>query len=81
MPDGQVPWQAFNDFGGKDFVHVTHALLAGQGLAVRNRDAGAFLSPVLEGIEAQIGQLCRLSVAINREHPAVVVKLVFWERN
>jgi hypothetical protein len=72
--------QAFDDFRGKDLVHVAHASLAGHGLAVRNSDAGAFLPPVLEGIEAQVRQFGCLRVTTNREDPAVVMKLVFGER-
>jgi hypothetical protein len=72
--------QAFDDIGGKDLVHVAHALLAGQGLAVGNSDAGAFLPPVLEGIKAQVRQFGCLRVAIHRENPAVVMKLVVGER-
>jgi hypothetical protein len=60
---------------------VAHVLLAGQGLAVGNRDAGAFLSPVLEGVKAQVGQFGGLRVTIHREDPTVVMKLVFGERN
>jgi hypothetical protein len=59
---------------------VAHVLLAGHGLAVRNSDASAFLPPVLQGIKAQVGQFGRLRVTINCEDPAVVVKLVFGER-
>jgi hypothetical protein len=58
---------------------VAHAFLAGHGLAVGNSDASAFLPPVLEGIKAQVRQLGRVSVTINREDPAVVMKLVFEE--
>jgi hypothetical protein len=59
---------------------VAHASLAGQGLAVRDGDASALLPPVLEGIEAQVRQFRRLRVTTNREDPAVVMKLVFEER-
>jgi hypothetical protein len=72
--------QAFNDFGGKNFVYVTHAPLAGHGLAIGNSDAGAFLPAMLEGVKAQVRQFRCLSVTIDREDPAVVMKLVFWER-
>jgi hypothetical protein len=59
---------------------VAHALLAGQGLTVGNRDAGAFLSPVLKGVKAQVGQFGGLRVSVNCENPAVVVKLVVGKR-
>jgi hypothetical protein len=59
---------------------MAHAPLAGQGLAVGNSDAGAFLPSVLEGIKAQVCQFGRFRVTINREDPAVVMKLVFGER-
>jgi hypothetical protein len=59
---------------------VAHSPLAGHGLAVRDSDAGAFLTTVLEGIKAQVRQFRRLRVAINREHTAVVMKLVLRER-
>jgi hypothetical protein len=72
--------QAFDDFGGKDLVHVAHAFLAGHGLAVGNSDASAFLPPVLESIKAQVRQFGRLRVTTNGKDPAVVVKLVFGER-
>jgi hypothetical protein len=75
-----MSWQAFDDFGGKDLVYMAHVFLAGHGLAVGNSDAGAFLPPVLESIKAQVRQFGGLRVTINREDPAVVMKLVFRER-
>jgi hypothetical protein len=72
--------QALNDLGGKDLVDVPHAPLAGYGLAVRHCNAGAFLSPVLEGIKTQVRQSRRLRVTMNSENPTVVVKLVVRER-
>jgi hypothetical protein len=80
VPDGQISGQGLEDLGRKDFVYVAHAPLAGQGLTVGNGDAGAFLPSVLEGIKAQICQFGRLRVAINREDPTVIMKLVFGER-
>jgi hypothetical protein len=59
---------------------VAHALLAGHGFAVGDSDAGAFLPPVLEGIKAEVRQFGGLRVTIYRENPAVVMKLVFGER-
>jgi hypothetical protein len=59
---------------------VAHAPLAGHGLAVGNSNAGAFLTPVLEGIKPQVRQFSRLRVTINCENPAVVMELVFGER-
>jgi hypothetical protein len=72
--------QGFDDLGGKDLVHVAHALLAGHGLTVGNSDPGAFLPSVLEGVKAQVCQFGRLRVTMNREDPAVVMKLVIRER-
>jgi hypothetical protein len=72
--------QALNDLRGKDLVDVPHAPLAGYGLAVRHGNAGAFLSPVLEGIKTQVRQSRGLRVAIHSENPTVVVKLVVRER-
>jgi hypothetical protein len=59
---------------------MAHVFLAGHGLAVGNSDAGAFLPPVLKSIKAQVRQFGGLRVAINREDPAVVMKLIFRER-
>jgi hypothetical protein len=60
---------------------MAHALLAGQELAVGNSDAGAFLPPMLESVEAQVRQFGGFRVTINREDSAVIMKLVFGERN
>jgi hypothetical protein len=80
MPDGKMSGQAFYDIGGKDLVHVTHTPHTSQGLTVGNGNAGAFLPPVLEGVQPQVGQFGRLRMTINRENSAVVMKLIIRER-
>ena len=69
VPDSQMPRQAFNDIGGEDLVHVSHALLAGQRFAVGNSDAGAFLSPVLKRVKTEVCQFRGFGVPINANTP------------
>jgi hypothetical protein len=47
---------------------------------IHGADTGRFLAPVLERMEAQIGQLGGLGVAVDPENSALVVGLVIIEK-
>jgi hypothetical protein len=49
--------------------------------AVVGDDPGALLTPMLEGIQAQIGELAGLPLAADAEYPALFVKLVHGEHD
>ncbi len=76
VTDGHVAGQALQHLLGIDVRHEAHRLFLVEVLAVRGDDAGAFLAAVLQGIEAQVGQVGRFLVAIDPEHPALVAKFV-----
>src|SRR5437879_12497669 len=45
-------------------------------LAVVGDDAGAFLTTVLQGVQAEIGEVCRLLVPVHADDGAFVMELV-----
>ncbi len=57
----------------EDLGHEAHVLGDGDGLPVAGRDPGRFLAPVLERVQAQVGQVRdRLSGRVDAEHAARV---------
>ena len=57
VADGPVPLKAAENFLAIiDFIDQTQAFVAVNLLAIRRDDAGTLLSPVLQGIQSQIGQ-------------------------
>ena len=76
VPDGQISGQGFEDLGGKDFVHVAHAPLAGQGLTIGNGDAGAFLPAMLQRVETVVGKLGSIRMSENAEHAAIMFGII-----
>ena len=45
-------------------------------LAIARDDAGGFLPSMLQGIQSEIGEVCRFLVAVNAENRTFVVELI-----
>jgi hypothetical protein len=54
----------------KNIRHKTHTVMTDNVIVPDHSDSATFLSPMLKGIEAEIGQFCGLEVPINAEQPA-----------
>src|SRR6266516_4542174 len=75
MADGSLAGETLEDLlVAKDVGHESHALVSVKAEPVGRDDAAAFLAPVLEGIEAEIGQVGRLRVVVDPENTA----FFFW---
>ena len=72
MPHRHVPDQAVQDIALEDLGHQAHALVLAELAAVAGDDAGTFLATVLEGVEAEVGELSRVRVAKNPKDAAVM---------
>jgi hypothetical protein len=56
MADGVHPGKILQALGCKDLVYQPHGLENLEAFGIRGSDAAAFLSAVLQGIQAKIGQ-------------------------
>jgi hypothetical protein len=70
MADGTQAAQLFQVMHFKDIGNQAHALVAYDGFILADRDAGAFLSPVLQGVEPEIGQLRGVRMSVDAKKPA-----------
>ena len=61
---------------GEDIRHQAHGLVRVQGHAVGADDPGGLLSAMLQRVQAQVSELLRLRVRIDRHHPALFAKFV-----
>jgi hypothetical protein len=62
----------------KNIGDQTHALVVKKLAVFHGADAGRFLAPVLEGVEAQVGYFGRFGMAPDSKYSALVVRLVFF---
>ena len=69
VPDGGVARQLLEPIGGEDVVDVPHLPHGTQLFTVGGHDAGRFLPTVLEGVQAEIGQVRRFRVSKDSDHP------------
>ena len=74
VADGDGADHVVQDVPMEDLRHQPHAFMGVELFAVGGDDAGAFLSAVLEGVEAVVGQFGGVGVAVNAEDAAVM----FW---
>ena len=70
MPHRAQAAQLFQVMHFKNIGNQAHALVADDGFILADRDAGTFLSPVLQGVEPEIGQLRGVRMSVDAEKPA-----------
>src|SRR3546814_14319349 len=68
-------------FGGEDIADQAKVAVSVEVLPVEGDDAGRFLTPVLQGVQAERGQRGGILVAEHAEDPALVVALVVVARS
>lgn len=73
MPHCVFPCQLRQFLRRQRFRHQAVALPAAYGIPVADRNSGALLSPVLEGVQPQIGQIGGTRKVINAENAALLV--------
>ncbi len=76
MADGEGAFEATKPSLGKNIGDEAHGFLKVKGLAVRSDNAGAFLSPVLQRIQRQVGQVGRFRMAVDPDYPALLTELI-----
>ena len=76
MPDAGVAHQPVEHVAGEDLRHQPHAPVDVEGLAVGRDDARALLPPVLEGVEAIVGQFGGIRMPMDAKDPAVMLRMV-----
>ncbi len=76
VSDCGISRQSVDHLLGKHFSYVTHSLVAQNLVTIRGGNSSAFLPAMLEGVKAQVGELCCLRVSIDGEDPTVIVEFV-----
>ena len=76
MPDGQFAREFFSTLGREDISDMAHLSDTVNGAAIAGRDSGAFLSPMLQGVEAKIGQIRGFGMAVNGENATLFMELI-----
>src|SRR5262249_3191569 len=64
------------NIGLEDFFDLSHGAVGGKFAVVGRNDAGRFLSAMLQRIQAQVGELGRLLVAVDPDDATVVVEVI-----
>ena len=75
-PMASLPGSSARTSVGEDIGHVAHGFVAVDFAAVAGADAGAFLAAMLQRVEAQVGHLGGLGMAVNGEDAAFFVEFV-----
>lgn len=73
MAHGEVAFQSLQVILAENIVHQPHSLVLGDMAAVAGHDPGAFLAAMLEGIEAEVGELGCVFMAENSANAAFVL--------
>src|SRR6202007_2133911 len=73
--EGVAAGETGEDVGGEDVGDEAHGLVAVDLDAVGGGDAGGFLSAMLEGVEAEIGELGGFGMVVNGHHARFFVQL------
>jgi hypothetical protein len=76
VSDGDRSRQSAERIDVECFVDVTHRLRHANLGPVGGGDAGAFLSAMLERVQAEVCEIRGLSVAVNPEHPTLFPELI-----
>ena len=76
MADRGPARQAPETLGAEHVGHPSHGLLDMERPAVGDRDPGGLLTPMLERVETQVGEVRGLRVVEDAEEAALVVELV-----
>ena len=79
VADGQMPRQLIQDGGVEDLGHQPQAPMHADPGAVAGDDAAGLLAPVLEGVEAEVGDAGRVRVPVNAEDAAVFFGAIILE--
>ena len=78
MADGERARQRLQDFVGENIGHVAHSLFGVDALAVAGGNAGAFLAPVLQRVQGEIGELRCFRMAVNGRYAALLVEFIVF---
>jgi hypothetical protein len=75
MTHGRPPFYSFQVLHVKNFRNKPHALMGINGIVYPpvDGDSGALLSPVLEGIKAEIGYFCSFRMFVQSEDTAFIL--------
>ena len=76
MSDGRMPRQLRQRLAVEDIGDVPHLLRHTHDAAIGDRDAGAFLTAVLQRVQTEIGHVRGLVVSEDPEDAALILELI-----
>ncbi len=75
-PMASEPCSWRQDILGKDVGDQSHGAMGAQCQAVGGDDARRLLSAMLQRVQAEVSQLLRLRVSVDRHHSALVMEFI-----
>ena len=76
VPDGQLAGQGLQHLTGEDVGHVPHRLVGMDFDAIGGAHPRAFLTAMLQSVEAQIGQFGCFRMTVDGHYAAFVMKFI-----
>src|SRR5215813_13998094 len=76
MTDGDRARESGDHIFREDVHHQAHGLVNEDGIAVGSRDAGGLLPAMLQRVQTEISERCRLGMAVDGRHTALFTKFV-----
>src|SRR5512137_494328 len=76
VADGEAAGELREDAGREDFFDFAHGAMDVELFAVARDDAGGFLAAMLEGIEAEVGEVGGFGMAEDAEDTTLVVEMI-----
>ena len=76
VSDSECAVQLRKHFFGEDVSDQAHRLVGAQSHAIRRDDARRLLATMLQGMQAEIGELLRFRMGVDRDHAALFAEFV-----
>ena len=76
MPDGGVADEGFEGVGAEDIRHQTHLLMGMDAAVVQCANTCGFLSPMLQGVDSEVGDFGGFRMAPDAEHAALIMGFI-----
>ena len=76
VTDSEGPANPRELFLGEDVGDQAHGLVYVQRHAIGADNAGGLLSPMLQGMQAEVSERFRFGMLMDRHHPALIAKLI-----
>src|SRR5437016_9090497 len=76
MTNGDLPDHIMQNVSFENLGDQSHAPVSVELFAVRGDNAGAFLAPMLQGVQAIVRQFRRVRMAVNAENSTIMFRIL-----